>query len=194
MPFGKLFIISGPSGVGKSTLVNALLQGDECKGLLHRVITYTTRPLREYEQDGIDYHFITTQEFKEKIKENFFLEFSTWYDYYYGTPASIIKQLEKGKSFITVVDRQGAREIVRKYPQATTIWIQSPSLLVLQERLTERGTDEKDVIEHRIQKAIFEQQEEDAQQSYKHHIINDLFEKTLNEMIMIVRNEALCKG
>jgi len=194
MPFGKLFIISGPSGVGKSTLVRSLLQGDECKGLLHRVITYTTRPPREYEQDGVDYHFITQHEFKEKIKENFFLEFSTWYDYHYGTPASILKKLEKGTSFVTVVDRQGAREIVRKYPGAMTIWIQAPSLAVLQERLSERGTDDRETIERRIQKAVFEQQEEDAQGAYKYHIINDLFETTLNEMITIIRNEALCKG
>ncbi len=194
MPFGKLFIVSGPSGVGKSTLVRSLLQGDECRGLLHRVVTYTTRPPREYEQDQIDYNFITQQEFKDKLKQNFFLEFSTWYDHYYGTPASIIKKLEKGISFVTVVDREGAREILKRYPNAITIWIQAPSVEVLQERLRERGTDEWEVIERRIQKAIFEQQEEDAQHIYKYHIINDVFEYTLEELIRIIRNEALCKG
>lgn len=194
MSFGKLFIVSGPSGVGKSTLVRALLEGDECRGLLHRVITYTTRPPREYEIDEVDYHFITQHEFKEKIKQNFFLEFSTWYDYYYGTPASIINKLEKGKSFIMVVDRQGAREIMKKYPQSMTIWVQAPSIRILEERLSERGTDDRETIERRIQKAVCEQQEEEAQQIYKYHIVNDVFEKTLDEMISIVRNQALCKG
>ena len=194
MPFGKLFIVSGPSGVGKSTLVRSLLQGDECRGLLHRVITYTTRPAREFEQDGVDYHFMTQQEFKEKIQENFFLEFSTWYDYYYGTPASIIKKLERGISFVTVVDRQGAREIIKKYPQAISMWIQAPSIAILEERLSERGSDNPHTIARRIQKAVFEQQEEDSQRAYKYHIINNVFETTLNEMIEIVRNEALCKG
>jgi guanylate kinase len=194
MSFGKLFIVSGCSGVGKSTLVRALLQSEECRGLLHKVITYTTRPAREYERDGIDYHFITQQEFKEKIKENFFLEFSTWYDHYYGTPASVIKKLEKGVSFMMVVDRQGTREIVKKYPKAITIWIQAPSFDVLQDRLQERATEDREAIERRIQKAVFEQQEEDAQQFYKYHLINDLFETTLQELITLVREEALCKG
>lgn len=193
MSFGKLFIVSGPSGVGKSTVVRSLLQSDECRGLLHRVVTYTTRPPREYEKDGIDYHFITQHQFKEKLKENFFLEFSTWYDHYYGTPASIIKKLEKGHSFITVVDRQGAREILKKYPKAITIWIQAPSLDILQERLKDRGTEDKETIERRIQKAILEQQEEDAQNLYKFHLINDLFENTVNELITLIRNEALCR-
>lgn len=194
MAFGKLFIVSGSSGVGKSTLVRSLLQSDECRGLLLRVITYTTRPLREYESDGVDYNFISQHEFKEKIKQNFFLEFSTWYDHYYGTPASIIKKLEKGRSFIMVVDRQGAREILKKYPHAITIWIQAPSINVLKERLSGRGTEDRETVERRIQKAVCEQQEEDAQQLYQYHLINDVFEKTLSEMITIVRNQALCKG
>lgn len=190
MKRGTLFIISGPSGVGKTTLVDALLRDPLFSTKLHKVVTYTTRPKRDHEVDGVDYNFISKNEFKEKIKEHFFLEFSTWYDYYYGTPAYIVKSLEKGTSHIMVVDRMGARELSRLYSKTITLWLQAPSIEVLRNRLQIRGTEDEATIISRLDKAICEQQEEESQNLYKYHIIHDDFDKTLQSVKMIIEKET----
>ena len=123
MKKGKLFVISAPSGAGKTTVVHEFLLRFKNKYKLKRVVTYTTRPPRVGEEQGVDYHFVSADIFKEMISNHRFLEWSTWYDYYYGSPSSIIHEIEEGHSFILVVDRHGAQEICRSYSEAVLIWI-----------------------------------------------------------------------
>src|SRR3989338_2709281 len=119
----KLFVVSAPSGAGKTTLVKAALEHLCKKFPIKRVITYTTRPARAGEMDGEHYYFISVNDFKQKVTEGFFLEWSSWYDHYYGSPVSIIEEIKKGTSFVAILDRAGAAEVLRAYPKAVCIWI-----------------------------------------------------------------------
>lgn len=184
---GKLFVISAPSGAGKTTLVKAVLEDLQDYYPIKRLITYTTRPIRQGEVNGEHYHFLSVDEFKAKIEEGFFLEWSTWYDHYYGSPASIIEKVKKGASYIAILDRAGAVDVLRAYSQARLVWIKPPSLSLLKERLKKRGKDTLDVIEKRLIKAKVELEQEEKGQFYHYHLINDDFEKAKNRLISIIR-------
>src|SRR6476620_10453002 len=147
---GKLFVISAPSGAGKTTLVNALLHevGDSLS--LKRVITYTTRSMGLGEEPGVDYHFISVQEFEHKIQQRFFLEWSVVYGTYYGSPASLIAQCKEGSSSILIVDSLGAQTVRAQVPDAIFIWIYTKGIDVLRERLILRGRDSQEKIEKRL--------------------------------------------
>ncbi len=179
---GKLFIVSAPSGTGKTTLINELLKRWNQKKSLKMVVTYTTRAKRDGEQDGIDYHFISESDFIKKIEANFFLEWSTWYNAYYGSPVSIIDDLKKGISYIAILDRVGAQKIKELYAFSILIWIEPPSLEILKERLEKRAKDNKTVIEERLKKAAIEIEQEKRNVLYDFHIINDDFEKTVHTL------------
>ena len=185
MAFGKLFVVSAPSGTGKTCLVNEVLEECGKKAFLKRAITYTTRPPREGEVDGEHYHFVSVDEFKEKIDQEYFLEWSTWYDHYYGSPVSLLKHIQEGKSFIIIVDRPGAKDIVNAYKYARLIWIEPPSLEALKERLVKRGKDSEATIENRLRKAAIEIEEEKEEQFYDFHVINDDYEVAKKEMVTI---------
>lgn len=175
MATGKLFVISAPSGSGKTSLVKEVLEDCGKKYPLQRAVTYTTRPAREGEVDGDHYHFVSIDEFKELIAKNAFIEWSTWYDHYYGSPLSIIEEAQKGTSFIMVLDRSGAQEVLKVFPKAVLIWIEPPSVKILEERLVKRGADNQAAIENRLRKAHIEMKEEQEAQLYQYHIINDDF-------------------
>jgi len=188
MAFGKLFVISAPSGAGKTSLVAEVLKkcGPHCS--IKRAITYTTRPPREGEIDGQHYHFISIDEFKEKIDQDYFIEWSTWYDHYYGSPVSILKHIQEGLSYIMVLDRSGAKEVLQTYPQAILIWIEPPSIEELQKRLVARG-DSQGIIQNRLRKAAVEIAQEKEEQFYKYHIINDEFKTAAQQMTSIFNKE-----
>ena len=181
MAFGKLFVISAPSGSGKTSLINKVLEDFKEKYSLSRTITYTTRPPREKEIDGQHYHFISVDEFKEKIDQNFFIEWSTWYDYHYGSPVSTLKAIQEGKSYIMILDRLGAKDVLQTYPQTILIWIEPPSIEELEKRLLARG-DSEGIIQNRLRKAAVEMQQEKDEQSYEYHIINDDFQTAIVEL------------
>lgn len=189
MGVGKLFVVSAPSGAGKTTLVKAVLEhcGQECH--LSQVVTTTTRPPREGEISGVHYNFVSIDEFKKKIQEGAFLEWSTWYDHYYGSPKDILDKLKEGKSFILVVDRPGAAEIREEYKEAILIWIEPPSIEELGIRLKKRGKDSEAAIAIRLEKAAVEIEEEQSSPLYKYHVINDDFKVTVQELCTILAKE-----
>ncbi|NBQ17743.1 guanylate kinase [bacterium] len=187
MKEGKLFIVSAPSGAGKTTLIEELLKRWGKKYNLERAITYTTRNAREGEINGVDYNFISIEEFQRKIEEGFFIEWSTWYDHFYGSSIEIIKGLKNGVSYILIVDRLGASKIVGQFPGSILIWITPPSLSVLEQRLRLRAKDSETTILNRLKKAAIEIEEENQNHLYNYHFINDNFENTLENIKKIFK-------
>jgi len=135
---GKLFILSAPSGTGKTTVAQKLLSE---LADLERVVTYTTRKPRPYEQPGIDYVFISKEEFEKKIEEDFFLEYANVYGNFYGTPKKEIERITQieGKDALLVIDVQGAFKVKGLMPNAITIFLLPPSLEELKRRIEARG-------------------------------------------------------
>jgi len=135
---GNLFVLSAPSGTGKTTVAQKLLS--EISDL-KRIVTYTTRSPRPYEQNGVDYVFVSKEEFEKKIKEGFFLEYANVYGNYYGTPKKEIEEtinLEK-KDALLVIDVQGAFKVKEVFPEAVTIFLLPPSFEELKRRIEGRG-------------------------------------------------------
>jgi guanylate kinase len=185
---GTLFVISAPSGAGKTTLVNAVLQevGDSLP--LKRVVTYTTRSIGEGERAGVDYHFICQDEFLLKIERGEFLEWSSVYGSYYGTPASIRDEIGKGQSLILIIDRFGAQAVAPLVPGAVFIWIYTKSIDVLHKRLVARGRDSYEKIEKRLILAEQEIMFEQKKRFFLHHLCNDSFKIACNDLLDIIRS------
>ena len=179
----KIIIISAPSGSGKSTLIHRLM---EHPLNLHFSVSATSRPPRGTEQHGVEYYFLTPEEFAERIGRGEFLEYEEVYPgRYYGTPRSQVEsQLEAGQNVILDVDVLGGCNIKGQYGQrALSIFIQPPSIEELRHRLQQRGTDSPEVIESRISKAAFEL-------GYADHfdciIVNDDLERASSELLHVV--------
>jgi guanylate kinase len=165
---GLLFILSAPSGAGKTTLRRAIL--DQFSDLLYS-ISYTSRKPRKREHDGVDYHFITKEEFETGIAQNRWAEWAKVHGNYYGTSAYFLNQnLADGKNILLDLDVQGTRQILNHYPESITIFVMPPSLEVLRNRLESRGTDSAQTIALRLKNA---KQEMAQQKLYRHIIIND---------------------
>jgi guanylate kinase len=155
---GKLLIFSAPSGSGKSTIINWLMQ-EHPELKMHFSISCTSRAPRGTEKHGVEYFFLTPEEFREKIARDEFVEYEEVYkDRYYGTLKSQVqKQLEAGENVVFDVDVHGAMNIKKAYgTQAMSIFIQPPSIEALRERLNGRATDAPEVIEQRLQRAEYE--------------------------------------
>jgi len=177
---GRLFIISAPSGAGKSTLCKKLRQHYPD---IQFSVSYTTRQPRANECDGIDYNFISSEDFKKGIQENQWAEWACVHDNYYGTSKELIKSyLETGKDVLLEIDVQGMKQIVEQFPDAITIFIKPPSLEILQQRLENRGTDLPDVIAKRLKNA---KKEMSFEHLYQHHIVNDDLETACQKLIAI---------
>ena len=155
---GKLLIFSAPSGSGKSTIINWLMQ-EHPELNMHFSVSCTSRPPRGQEQDGVEYFFLTPEEFREKIQNDEFVEYEEVYtDRYYGTLKSQVeKQLAAGENVVFDVDVHGAMNIKKAYgDRALSLFIQPPSIEELRRRLNGRGTDAPEVIEQRIARAEYE--------------------------------------
>lgn len=181
----KCIIFSAPSGSGKSTIINYLME----QGLnLHFSISATSRPPRGKEQNGVEYFFLTADEFRKKIADGEFLEYEEVYtDRFYGTLKSQVdKQLAEGENVIFDVDVKGGCSIKNHYgDKAMSVFIQPPSIEELRKRLNGRGTDSAEVIEDRIARAEFELGFADK---FDHVVVNDNLEKAEAEVLELVRN------
>ena len=177
---GVLFIISAPSGAGKSTLCRAVL--NRFSDLVYSV-SYTTRSLRGGEQNGVDYHFISKDEFEKGITQGRWAEWAEVHDHYYGTCADFLdRELNAGRDILLDIDIQGAGQILQRYPDGVTIFIMPPSLETLKSRLQSRGTDSPAVIAVRLKNAREEIAQKDV---YRHIITNDRLTDAVAELIAI---------
>ncbi|MDG2249530.1 MAG: guanylate kinase [Gammaproteobacteria bacterium] len=186
MNLGKLFIITAPSGAGKTTLVHALVSQDKnlCVSVSH-----TTRPARVGEENGINYHFIEKSEFTTRLSEGDFLESAEVYGYHYGTSKLwVSEQLNKGLDVILEIDWQGAQQIRKLYPDTCSIFILPPSIEALTERLTERAQDDSETIDNRMQQAQGVM-EHVAEANFV--VVNDDFQSALQDIRAIIRSQRL---
>ncbi len=185
---GNLFILSSPSGAGKSSLIKALLAQKSSRPMAVSV-SHTTRDPRLGEQDGEHYHFVSVANFKKQIKKNAFYEHAKVFGNYYGTSETAIDaQLAQGIDVFLDVDWQGAQQVRMKKPSVTTVFISPPSKQELENRLRGRGQDSDEVIANRMAQA---QGECSHFQEFDYIIINDDFEQALADLTTIVNNQRL---
>ena len=178
---GNLFILSAPSGGGKTTLRRAVLE--QFADLLYSV-SYTTRQPRDGEHDGTDYHFVSKVEFEAGISEDRWAEWAAVHGNYYGTAAEFLNQnLAAGRDVLLDIDVQGTRKIIRRYPDSITIFLLPPSLAVLKERLQARGTDSAETIALRLKNAKTEMVQKKL---YQHVIINDRLADAISQLAAII--------
>ena len=183
MKKGKLFVISGPSGVGKDTIVNEYLKNNN--GMLS--ISATTRKPREGEIDKKDYYFLSKEEFEKWIKEDNFLEYATYNDNYYGTPKSAVEEnLEKGIDVFLVIEVQGALQIREKIDDAILVFIMPPSIQELENRLRNRKTESEEMIKNRLEIA---QKEMELSNMYDYIITNNKIDTSTEKLKLIIENE-----
>lgn len=178
---GKLYIISAPSGAGKTSLVRRLLA--ETASLAVSV-SHTTRARRAAEQDGADYHFVAVETFKSMIAAGEFLEHAQVYDNYYGTARqSVTDSLARGVDVVLEIDWQGAQQVRRMLPAAISIFILPPSIAILRERLQNRGQDNAETIARRMQDAVAEMSH---YREFDYLVVNDDFATALMQLKSII--------
>lgn len=183
---GTLYVISAPSGAGKTSLVAEMLRNDEKLGVS---ISHTTRPMREGERDGVNYHFVSRDTFEAMIGRGDFLEHADVFGNYYGTSQVWVREtLAKGRDVILEIDWQGAEQVRRLIPECVGIFIVPPSPEVLRERLTGRGTDAPEVVERRLQEAA---DECSHAVEFGYLVVNDDFGVALDDLLAIVRGQRL---
>ncbi|KAE9537056.1 guanylate kinase [Ursidibacter arcticus] len=188
MSLGNLYIISAPSGAGKSSLINALL-ADLPRSEVQLSISHTTRNPRPAEEDGVHYYFTTHDEFKSLIAKDHFLEWAEVFGNYYGTSLPMIERsLENGIDVFLDIDWQGARQIRNKVPTAKTIFILPPSKSELEKRLIGRGQDSAETIAKRMAEAVSEMSHYNE---FDYVIVNDDFQQALAELKSILVAERL---
>lgn len=181
---GCLYIVSAPSGAGKSSLINALLQRFASVMPMKLSISHTTREMRPGEAQDISYHFVTEDEFKSLIERDAFYEYAKVFDNYYGTSREIVEQwLDEGYDVLLDIDWQGARIIREKTPSAKGIFILPPSLEELNRRLVARGRDNASEISSRMEKA---QREISHFNEYDYVIVNDNFDESVMKLRAII--------
>ena len=187
MAKGKTFIISGPSGVGKSTVLKALFEG---RDNLYFSVSATTREPREGEINGVHYHFIAPDEFMKWINEDAFLEYAQYVGNFYGTPKKFVDAaMAEGKDVILDIEVQGATQVYAKRPETVRIFIAPPNWKELENRLTKRGTDSAEKIQQRLLRAKVEMKNA---ADYDYFVINDTVENAVSQLRAIMLAEH-CK-
>lgn len=185
MRTGNLFVVSGPSGAGKGTLVARLLEAVPDTWVS---VSATTRAPRPGEQDGVSYYFLDRDDFLQKAAEGGFLEWAEYAGNCYGTPrASVEEKMAEGRQVILEIDVQGAFQIKEKIPQAHLVFIEPPSMEVLEQRLRGRGTEADDVVERRMQTARLELSQK---MRYDKRLVNDDLDSAVAELVDYVNAQA----
>ncbi len=184
MKKGTLFVVSAPSGSGKTTVIRELLEKEK---RLVKSVSATTRPPRRGEKDKVDYRFITRREFKKLIKEGYFLEWEQVFDNYYGTPrAPVISAVRSGRDIILALDVKGALKIKQRSKDAILIFLLPPSMGALRERLRGRSTDSKAQIKKRLEIARWELSQK---RKYDYAVINNTVENAVKQLRVIIKKE-----
>lgn len=186
---GKLYIIAAPSGAGKTSLVKAMV---ESTPHVKVSVSHTTRPMRPGEQDGVNYHFVSVDTFKDMLSQGQFLEHAEVFGNFYGTSGHWVQQqLEQGEDVILEIDWQGALQIRRLMPDVVSIFILPPSREALHERLVGRGQDSPEVIAKRMAQAVSEMSH---YHEFNYIVINDEFDLALRDLQTIIRSRRLSLG
>lgn len=182
MKRGLLIILSGPSGVGKGTVREQLFK-EESLNLAYS-ISMTTRYKRPGEKEGIDYFFVDVDTFKKKIEQGELLEYAQFVGNYYGTPKAYVNQLlDEGKNVVLEIEVQGALQVMKKVPDALTIFLVPPSMEELEKRIRGRRTEAEDVIKERLDKA---RREIATKDQYKHVVVNDDVMRAKDDIVKII--------
>jgi len=183
---GQLYVVSAPSGAGKTSLVKALVDANNDLAVS---VSHTTRAIRPGEIDGVNYHFVSEAEFSDLKDQGGFFEWAQVFDNFYGTShQSVVDQLNEGVDVILEIDWQGAAQIKRQMPESVSIFILPPSTAALRERLTGRGQDDSSVIERRMRSA------RDEMSHYgeaDYVVLNDRFDSALSDLKAIVASQRL---
>lgn len=183
---GLLFVVSAPSGAGKTSLVKALL---EVEPSLRLSVSYTTRAPRQGEEDGVHYHFVDAPTFERMAEAGEFVEFARVFGNAYGTAAKTLREgLDAGADLLLEIDWQGARQVRARFPEAISIFVAPPSLAALETRLRGRGKDSEDVIAARMSQA---RDELSHHAEYDYLVVNDDFAEALGDLRAIVTAERL---
>lgn len=187
MTTGHLFIISGPSGSGKTTIRKAILKRYP---QLRYSVSCTTRPKRKDETEGVDYFFIEPSEFRQRISSGQWAEWAEVHGNFYGTSDMFLRDaLENRTDVLLDIDVQGARQILRRYPESVTIFILPPDLETLKKRLESRASDSRETIFRRLRDA---ERELAHQESYRYRVVNDSLEDAIDRVAGII--ESVKKG
>jgi guanylate kinase len=185
----RVFVITGPSGVGKGTLIRGLM---ERLPELELSVSATTRAPRAGEQDGVDYHFLTREEFERRVAAGEFVEHADYAGRSYGTLRSELEErVRAGAPVVLEIEVQGARQVRRSLPEAVQVFIAPPSLDALRTRLIGRGTDDPEEVERRLRVAA---QELTAQPEFAHVVINDRLQDALEQLTAVVAAELDGRG
>lgn len=189
---GRVIVLSGPSGAGKTTLHDLLLKAPKFRRHVLRSISATTRPPRGNEKHGREYLFFSKKMFEYKIQAGHFLEWANVFGNYYGTPLKNVKEiLRAGKNVLLCIDVQGGQEVKEKIPQALMIFVKTPSLKDLQTRLLHRGTDSKESMALRVKTAAKELTMEGR---YQYVLVNDSLPRAYQELEEVLMKETASFG
>ena len=181
---GLLFVLSSPSGTGKTTVARKLAEADKNCVLS---VSHTTRSARKNEVHGKDYFFVHRDEFEKMTREGRFLEWAEFQEEFYGTTHDFVKKtLEAGKDVILIIDVKGAKQVKEKYPGSISIFLLPPSVEELKKRLRNRETEGEEETERRLGIASWEQEQA---KNYDYRVVNDKIETTVEEVLSIIRAE-----
>ncbi len=186
MNSSTLYIVSAPSGAGKTSLLKAVVETDPG---IQVSVSHTTRPMRPGEEDGVDYHFVDREAFLGMVEQGAFLEHAQVFDNFYGTSeAAIREQMEQGLDVVLEIDWQGARQVRQRFGDAVSIFILPPTPEALRQRLEGRGQDSEEVIERRMRDARAEMSH---YAEYDYLIVNDLFDEAVEQLRSVIEAQRL---